>query len=224
MAARESRIPARTRVKMCGITRLDDALAAVRFGVDALGFIFYRKSPRWVAPEGAASIIDRLPPFVDRVGVFVDAPLAEVVRTAAAGLSYLQLHGGESPAYCREIRARLPLLGIIKAIRVGEEDRGASSTFAPYVDCVDAFLLDTYVKGESGGTGRVFDWSIIATLELQRPLILAGGLGPDNIARALAEVRPYGIDINSGVESQPGIKDHHRLRTLMRVVAEAACR
>lgn len=209
---------------MCGTTRLEDALAAVQLGVDALGFIFYRKSPRCVAPEAAASIIDRLPPFVDRVGVFVNAPLAEVVRTATAGLSYLQLHGEESPDYCREIRARLPFLGIIKAIRVGKESRGASSAFAPYADCVNAFLLDTYVKGESGGTGMVFDWSIIATLQLRRPVILAGGLGPDNVAMALAEVRPYGVDINSGVESQPGIKDHHRLRALMQVVAEAACR
>ncbi len=209
---------------MCGTTRLEDALAAVQLGVDALGFIFYRKSSRYVAPAAVASIIDRLPPFVDRVGVFVNAPLAEVVQTAAAGLSYLQLHGEESPDYCREIRARLPFLGIIKAIRVGEESRGASSAFAPYGDCVNAFLLDTYVKGESGGTGMVFDWSIIATLQLRRPVILAGGLGPENVAMALAEVRPYGVDINSGVESQPGMKDHHRLRALMQVVAEAACR
>lgn len=224
MTAPEVRSSRRTRVKMCGTTRLEDALAAVQLGIDALGFIFYRKSPRYVAPEVAASIIDRLPPFVDRVGVFVNAPLAEVVRTAAAGLSYLQLHGEESPDYCRKVRARLPFLGIIKAIRVGEESRGASSAFAPYADCVNAFLLDTFVKGQSGGTGRVFPWSIIATLQLQRPIILAGGLGPDNVAVALAEVRPYGVDINSGVESQPGIKDHHRLRALMQVVAEAACR
>lgn len=224
MAAREDPAPERTRVKMCGTTRLEDALTAVRLGVDALGFIFYRKSQRCVDPEAAAAIIACLPPFVDRVGVFVNAPLAEVAGTAAAGLSYLQLHGEESPDYCREIRARLPFLGIIKAIRVGEEDRGASSTFAPYADCVNAFLLDTYVKGESGGTGRVFDWSIIATLRLQRPVILAGGLGPENVGKALAEVRPYGVDINSGVESRPGIKDHHRLRALMQVVAKAACR
>jgi phosphoribosylanthranilate isomerase len=224
MVIPQTESPRRTRVKMCGTTRLDDALAAVQLGIDALGFIFYRKSPRYVAPEAAASIITRLPPFVDRVGVFVDAPLAEVVQTAAAGLSYLQLHGEESPEYCREIRARLPFLGIIKAVRVGEDSRGASAAFAPYADCVNAFLLDTYVKGESGGTGRVFPWSIIATLHLQRPVILAGGLGPENIARGLIEVRPYGVDINSGVELRPGIKDHHRLGALMQVVAQAACR
>jgi phosphoribosylanthranilate isomerase len=207
---------------MCGTTRIEDALAAVRFGVDALGFIFYPKSSRYVAPEQAASIIAQLPPFIDRVGVFVNAPLPEVVKTAGAGLSYLQLHGEESPDYCREIRARLPFLGIIKAFRVGAESSGES--FAPYADCVNAFLLDTYVKGESGGTGMVFDWSIIDTLQLRRPVLLAGGLGPENVARALAEVQPYGVDINSGVEVRPGIKDHLRLQALMQVVAEIACR
>ncbi len=150
---------------MCGTTCLEDALAAVRYGVDALGFIFYDKSPRYIAADQAARIIKKLPPFVDRVGVFVNAPIKEVVATAGVGLSYLQLHGKEPVEYCRQIRQQLPFCGIIKAFRVGEESR--PEDFIPYNDCVDAFLLDTYVQGAKGGTGKVFDWSIIERLQLQ---------------------------------------------------------
>jgi len=212
----------RTRVKMCGTTSVSDALAAVSFGVDALGFIFVDNSPRNIVPEKAAEIIRTLPPFVDRVGVFVDAPLAVIVRTASTGLSYIQLHGNESPRYCAELRQMLPFCRIIKAFRVGAES--CSSSFSPYVSCVDGFLLDTYVKGAAGGTGRIFDWSIINRLQLQRPLILAGGLGPENIVAAIEAVRPYGVDINSGVELKPGVKDHARLQILLQKVAETACR
>jgi phosphoribosylanthranilate isomerase len=215
-------IPQRTRVKMCGTTRIEDALAAVRFGVDALGFIFYQKSPRYIVPAKAAAILSKLPPFIDRVGVFVDASLTEVVQTAGLGLSFLQLHGSESPDYCRKLREIVPFCGVIKAFRVGAES--CSDNFMPYESCVDAFLLDTYVKGASGGTGLVFDWSIIDKLRLRQPVILAGGLSPDNIASAIAAVRPYAVDINSGIELQPGIKDHRRLQALMQRVAEIACR
>ena len=215
-------VPKRTRVKMCGTTRMEDALAAVRFGVDALGFIFSAKSPRYIAPEKAAIILSNLPPFIDRVGVFVDAPLAEIVRTAGCGLSFIQLHGHESPEYCRQLRAMLPLCGIVKAFRVGGASR--SDSFTPYQSCVDAFLLDTYVKGTSGGTGLVFDWSIIDSLKLQRPIILAGGIAPENVACAVAAVHPYAVDINSAIELQPGVKDHLRLQALMQAVAEITCR
>lgn len=208
---------ARVRVKMCGTTRREDALAAVRCGVDALGFILYPKSPRYITPEKIAPIISDLPPFVDRVGVFVDASHQEVVRAAGCGLSYLQLHGGESPDYCRELRRMMPTCGIIKVFRVGEASR--PEDFAPYNDCVDAFLLDTYAKGVPGGTGQTFDWSMIKRLALQGPIILAGGLTPENVAAAIAAARPYAVDINSGVELQPGIKDHQRLERLMRIVA-----
>jgi len=207
---------------MCGTTRLEDALAAVRFGVDALGFIFYAKSPRYIVPEKAAEIFRSLPPFINRVGVFVDAPLAEVVQAAGLGLSFVQLHGTESPNYCLELREMLPGCGIIKAFRVGSESH--SDAFRPYESCVDAFLLDTYVKGTSGGTGLVFDWSIIDHLKLQRPTLLAGGLSPENVALAIAAVHPYAVDINSAIELQPGIKDHRRLQALMQVVAEIACK
>lgn len=208
----------RTRVKMCGTTRIEDALAAVRFGVDALGFIFYAKSPRYVAPQQAAAIVASLPPFIDRVGVFVDAPLNEVVQLARLGLSFVQLHGSETPEYCRELRKSLPECGIVKAFRVGAET--CRDTFRPHELCVDAFLLDTYVKGARGGTGLVFDWTLIDKLGLTRPLILAGGLSPENVTLAIEAVHPYAIDINSGIEVQAGIKDHQRLQALMQLVAE----
>lgn len=210
----------RTRVKMCGTTRLEDALAAVQYGVDALGFIFYAKSPRNILPDQAAQIIKKLPPLVDSIGVFVNAPIEELVATAKVGLSYLQLHGSESADYCRKIRQQLPSCGIVKAFRVGEESR--VEDFVPYNDCVDAFLLDTYVSGASGGTGKVFDWSIIEQLQLQRPIFLAGGLTPENVVNAISEVRPYAVDINSGVESQPGVKDHARLKNLLKLVYQTA--
>jgi phosphoribosylanthranilate isomerase len=205
---------------MCGTTRPEDALAAVRYGVDALGFIFYAKSPRYISPADAAEIIKKLPPLIDRVGVFVNAPIEEVVAAAGAGLSYLQLHGNESVEYCLDIRQRLPFCGIIKAFRVGEESR--REDFTPYNECADAFLLDTYVQGAKGGTGKVFDWSIIERLKLQRPVFLAGGLSSENVVNAIHEVQPFAVDINSGVESQPGIKDHARLAELLQLVFQTA--
>ncbi|MCP4341190.1 MAG: phosphoribosylanthranilate isomerase [Desulfobulbaceae bacterium] len=211
----------RTRVKMCGTTRAEDALAAVDYGVDALGFIFYAKSPRFIPPEKAAQIIKKLPPLIDRVGVFVNAPIKEVITAAGVGLSYLQLHGDESVDYCKEIRQRLPYCGIVKAFRVGKESR--SEDFVAYDDCVDAFLLDTYVSGASGGTGKVFDWSIVEQLKLQRPIFLAGGLAPENVVQAITEVEPYAVDINSGVELRPGVKDHSRLKELLHLVQKTAC-
>jgi phosphoribosylanthranilate isomerase len=206
---------------MCGTTRPEDARAAVRYGVDALGFIFYDKSPRYIPYEKAARIIAELPPLVDRVGVFVGAPIGEVVTTAAkVGLSALQLHGRETVDYCREIRRQLPHCRIIKAFRVSGESR--PELFSPYNEWVDAFLLDTYVPGASGGTGKVFDWSVIERLKLQRPVFLAGGLSPENVLDAIAVAQPFAVDINSGIESQPGVKDHLRLKELLRMVYQAA--
>jgi phosphoribosylanthranilate isomerase len=206
----------RTRVKMCGTTCLEDALTAVRYGVDALGFIFYDKSPRYIAADQAGRIIQQLPPFIARVGVFVNAPIKEVVTTAGVGLSWLQLHGRESVDYCLQIRQQLPSCGIIKAFRVGEESR--PEDFTPYNDYVDGFLLDTYIPGAKGGTGKVFDWSIIERLQLHRPILLAGGVTPENVQSAIAAVHPFAVDINSGVESQPGVKDHARLKALLQLV------
>ncbi len=199
------------RIKMCGTTRLEDALAAVEAGVDALGFIFYEKSPRAIEPSDARMIIEQLPPFVDTVGVFVDRDREEVEEIIRfCSLSYVQLHGQESPRYCEQL-ARFAAPGqIIKALRVGAELQ--AEEIAPYSAYVRAFLLDTYQKGQEGGTGQIFDWSLISSLRLQRDYILAGGLDTNNIRQAIEAVQPTAVDVNSGVESSPGCKDHARLR------------
>jgi len=202
---------------MCGTTRLEDGLAAVRCGVDALGFILYPRSLRYISPDDATVICAQLPPFVDRIGVLVNETIDRAVRfVEMAGFSYLQLHGNESASYCAELKNALPHLKIIKAFRVGENTQKAE--FRPYEECVDGFLLDTYVKGDKGGTGQVFDWSIIAGLQLNNPFILAGGLTPENIIQAIETIHPYGVDINSGVEIRPGEKDHVRLEEMMRQI------
>ncbi|MFT5701885.1 MAG: phosphoribosylanthranilate isomerase [Desulforhopalus sp.] len=206
----------RPRIKICGMTRPEDALFAVRAGVDALGFIFYHKSPRCVELNAAKDIIKSLPPFVDKVGVFVNASIDEVVQVASIGLTAIQLHGNESPDYCRELQDRLLSCSLIKAFRVGSESRGED--FSGYNSVVDAFLLDTYVKGAKGGTGEVFDWQVIEQLHLQRPVLLAGGLEPDNIELAIRSTGSYCYDVNSGVEVAPGVKDHLKIERLMSIV------
>lgn len=204
----------RTRVKMCGTTRREDAEKAVKLGIDALGFIFVENSPRYIEPRYAAELIDILPPLVSRVGVFVncDAKLVkEIVSTT--GLTQVQLHGDETPGFCQELRRWNPSLTICKAFLIGAEL--ALPDLHIYHDSVHCVLLDTYKKGMDGGTGQVFDWALVNQLDLTRPLILAGGLNPDNVARAITTVLPYAIDINSGVEDQPGIKDHDLLEKLV---------
>ncbi|MCL7489105.1 MAG: phosphoribosylanthranilate isomerase [Desulfobulbaceae bacterium] len=207
------------RIKVCGMTRLQDALFAVQCGVDALGFIFHRKSARYIDPEEARVIIEQLPPFVDVVGVFVDKEreeVEEIVRYCRLG--YVQLHGDESPKYAERLLRFASPCEVIKAFRVG--DHTTSEDFDPYVPHVKAFLLDTFDKELAGGTGQTFDWSIISRLGLRKPCILAGGLDPENITAALQVVRPYGVDVNSGVEVAPGIKDHRQIREFVRAVRE----
>lgn len=207
----------RTRVKMCGITNSYDAEEGVRAGVDALGFIFVEESPRHVSPENARGIIANLPPFVDCVGVFVDRDPKEVEEIIAyCGLSYAQLHGSEDPKYCERLARLTAPCKVIKAFRVGGETDG--DLFDPYNDVAQGFLLDTYSKGIAGGTGMVFDWQIIDRLRLQLPLILAGGLNPDNVREAIRQVRPFAIDVNSGVERTPGMKDEKKLLAFMEQV------
>jgi phosphoribosylanthranilate isomerase len=210
-------IAGRTRVKICGMTRIEDALFAIRHGVDALGFIFYYKSPRCIETPAARKIIASLPPFIDKVGVFVNAGIKEVVDTASIGLTAIQLHGDESPDYCSQLRQLLPCQTIIKAFRVGSDSR--RDEFAVYNEVVDAFLLDTYVAGSKGGTGEIFDWSIIDNLQLQRPVLLAGGLDPENIKEAIEVAHPYCLDVNSGVEVSPGVKDHKKISELMSMLS-----
>ena len=204
---------ARTRIKMCGVGRLSDATMAVAAGVDALGFIFAAKSPRRVSPEAAREICTALPPFVSLVGVFVDSEPAVVAAICQqCRLSHVQLHGHEDPDYCRQLAAITPAR-LVKAFRVGAGSKAAD--FSPYDDLVSAYLLDTYVAGQEGGTGQTFDWQIIASLNLQRPVILAGGLNAANAAAAVRQVRPFAVDLNSGVEDRPGQKNRHKLQAVI---------
>lgn len=208
--------PRRFRIKICGMTRLVDALCAVDAGVDGLGFIFYRKSPRHIVPAQAQAIVSRLPPLVDAVGVFVDEEvgrIAAIVRSC--GLNVVQLHGSESPASCRELAALVPCCKLLKAIRVGTKTTAAE--IARYDDVVQGYLLDTYRQKIVGGTGQAFDWGLIDSLQLHKPFLLAGGLECGNVRAALEQVQPYGVDANSGLEDAPGVKNHLLIR---RFVAE----
>lgn len=209
----------RIRIKVCGTTRIEDADNAVKLGVDALGFIFFAKSKRNVAPEVATEIIATLPPFVDKVGVFVSEEMEKVVAIAeSCSLSVIQLHGKESADYCKELSLMLPHCQIFKAFRVGDETR--SEEFEQHAPFVNGFLLDTYIKGVEGGTGEVFDWSIIESLNLEKPFLLAGGLTPENITDALNTVVPFAVDINSGVEDAPGKKNGKKLADLVHKVRQ----
>ena len=203
------------KIKICGITNPADALAAAAAGADALGFMFYEPSPRWVPPETAARITRQLPPFIARVGVFVDAS-EDFIRRAIAecGLDALQFHGSEPPEFCRRFHR-----AAIKAIRVRDLD---SLAVLPSYD-TSAWLLDSYVPGQSGGTGRRFNWELAGEAKkLGCPILLAGGLAPENIAEAVRAVRPYGVDVSSGVESAPGRKDPAKLRAFIQAARSAA--
>lgn len=201
-----------TKVKICGITRLPDALAAVEAGADALGFMFYEGSKRNIAPTAAAQIIRALPPFIAKVGVFVNAS-AEAVRAVVAecGIDTLQFHGEETPEFCRQFAP----LKVVKAFRIQN-----AASLQPLPDYgVDAWLLDSYVAGQRGGTGERFNWDLAcAAKELGRPVILAGGLTPENVADAVHQVWPFGVDVSSGVESAPGQKDAELVRSFIKNV------
>ena len=193
----------RVRTKICGITRLEDAQAAVDLGADALGFVFWPRSPRYIAPARAAMIIARLPPFVTVVGLFVDADAADIAAAVAAGCDLLQFHGDESPAECA--RHARPW---IKAIRVvpTTDLRAAAQHYAG----ARGLLLDAFVDGVPGGTGSRFDWTLIPH-DLALPVVLAGGLAPENVGDAIRAVRPYAVDVSGGVEAAKGIKDRARM-------------
>lgn len=207
-------MPARTRIKMCGTTSIEDAAAAVNEGVDALGFIFFDRSPRNISKEDAKKIIAELPPFLDTVGVFVDQSIEKVCEIVDyCGLNHVQLHGRESVVFCRELHKIMPSLRIVKAFRIEEEiDKALLDSYAEHVS---GYLFDTYTKGQEGGTGKIFRWELLEQLTFERPVILAGGLTPDNVVSAIKAVAPYAIDINSGVEKAPGKKDHMLLATLI---------
>lgn len=198
-------------IKICGITRLDDALCAAACGADALGFIFHPASPRCVTPEAARAIIARLPGGIATVGVFVNRPAAEVKATAeACGLDLIQLHGDEPPAYCR----LFPPGRVIKAVTPGTDEEVRA------LDLYDvrAFLIDARDAGRFGGTGKRSDWDLAIRIRQAHPLILAGGLSPQNVEAAIAAVAPDAVDINSGCERAPGIKDHHAVRRIIGLI------
>lgn len=203
----------RVRVKICGITSVEDALLAVDAGADAIGFIF-APSPRQVSPETAAEISRRLPPFVTRVGVVVDQDAAAILEQCS--LDAVQFHGSESPDEMRRVRGARR----IRAVRVKTEaDLAGLEEYAPVAD---AFLLDTFVEGTPGGTGHSFDWSVAASERARsRPLILAGGLTPENVAEAVRRVMPYAVDVSSGVEREPGKKDAGKVAEFIRAAREA---
>jgi phosphoribosylanthranilate isomerase len=202
-----------TFIKICGITNLDDALAAVDAGADALGFNFYKPSPRYVAPETAREIIAQLPQSILTVGVFVNEPAPDYVEGLAreAGVTAIQLHGDESPDYCRNMKDRY----VIKALAAGADfDTQRVMEYE-----VGAILLDTKDDALRGGTGRSFDWSIALSVRRTVPkLFLAGGLGLQNIEDALISVDPYGVDACSALEEIPGKKNHERMRAFVRTI------
>ena len=203
------------RIKICGITNPDDAQLAVESGADALGFIFYEKSPRYIRPESARKIVRDLPPFVRAVGVFVNSDRDAVNRIADVGLlSALQLHGDEAPKFCRGFARP-----VIRAVRVVEELE--ASDIEPYAEAgVDTFLLDTAKQGFYGGTGETFDWSAALFAKSYGRVILSGGMNPDNVRKGVATVNPYAVDTSSGVESAPGIKDHVKVKAFIDAARE----
>jgi phosphoribosylanthranilate isomerase len=194
------------RVKICGITNLPDALACARAGADALGFIFYEKSPRAIDPSAAAGIISELPPYVTPVGVFVNTPRERIASIISqTGIRSLQLSGDETPEECRDFP-----VSVVKVFRMkdpAEVDRAKAYQ-------ISAAMLDGGGDGLYGGTGTMPDLSVAERLMEIHKLIFAGGLSPDNIGGVLKRLRPYGVDVNSGVESSPGTKDHNKVRLL----------
>ncbi len=214
----------RTRIKICGLTRAEDVRAVVAAGADALGFVFYPKSPRYVAPRRAAELIAALPPFVGSVGLFVNASVDEVAMAARmAPLSMLQFHGDESPAHSAALAAAAnrPFMQVFRVkpdtsaadlLEYEQRYRAASTLFS-------GLLLDTFVDAY-GGAGKVFDWSLIPK-DLAPRVVLSGGLSVHNATDAVVRVRPYAVDVSSGVEADKGIKDAHRIRDFVAAIRAA---
>ncbi len=204
------------RIKICGLTQTDQAVAIATMGASVLGFICVKQSPRYVTPAAIHTIVQELPP-VDRFGVFANAPLDLIQQTVdIAHLNGVQLHGQESPNECQQIRLAIPQVELIKALRIRTpQDLEQVSQYAPYVD---TFLLDAYHPQHLGGTGHTLDWKTLQTFHPERPWFLAGGLRPDNVTEALSMLSPDGIDLSSGVEIAPGNKDLAKVSQLIKAV------
>ena len=194
-------------VKICGITRAEDADLAAALGATALGFVFWPGSPRAISAEAAASIARRIDGSVRKVGVFVDQPIEDVMRIIdTVGLDIAQLHGAETPEYCQALVDRP--LSVIKSIAVRDGERPFIDGYAPDV----LLLIDAHDTSLHGGTGRTVNWEVASVISAARPSLLAGGLTPENVASAISVVQPFGVDVSSGVESAPGVKDPVKLR------------
>jgi phosphoribosylanthranilate isomerase len=202
------------RIKICGITRREDALLAERLGAFAVGFVFYPGSPRYIEPEAAGAISQCLGTSIARIGVFVNEDPDTVIETAcAAGLTAVQLHGSESPEYIRGLGG----VAVIKAFHIGDDFDPLALADYP----VELFLLDTAVKGMYGGTGRTFDWGKTRTCRGFGNIIIAGGLTAENVGDAVRIADPWGVDVSGGVESSPGVKDEVKMSAFFRRIQEA---
>ena len=202
------------RVKVCGITRFEDAMAAIKLGVDAIGFVFWQHSVRYIDPDSVYQIAAKVPPFVCTVGVYVDPDTTWVEKTIRiAKLNLLQFHGDETPEFCNQFS-----LPYIKAIRV-KHDMDLLQ-YAERYKTAKGLLLDTYAVNMPGGTGHAFDWRLIPQ-HLPLPLILSGGLNPNNIAMAIKQIRPWAVDVSSGVEASKGIKDEKKIFAFMQGVKQS---
>lgn len=205
----------RTRVKICGITRVEDAIAAVEAGCDAIGMVFYASSPRYVSPEKAAEIVARMPPFVSIVGLFVDAEPSEIKEVLQqVRLDLLQFHGDETPEQCSQYG-----MPYMKAIRIKADTNLLQ--YAKDYRHAKALLLDAFIEGVPGGTGQIFDWNIIPEM-LPLPVVLAGGLTAENVGSAILQVQPYAVDVSGGIEINKGIKDAAKIAAFMRGVSHAS--
>ncbi len=202
------------RVKVCGMTNLEDTLQAVQLGVDAVGFIFYKKSPRYVSDRIVKKIVNVLPPFVMKVGVFVNESLEQInKRIESCGLNLVQLHGDEPPGFSKKINSQ-----VIKSFRVQNTDSLTGLSKYP----VQGYLLDSFKEGQWGGTGKTFNWNLAKKAKKYGSIILAGGLDPSNVQEAIKKVQPYGVDVCSGVEKSPGKKDFKKVQQFIEAVRKVS--
>jgi phosphoribosylanthranilate isomerase len=201
------------RIKICGITRTADAIAAVGYGACALGFNFYQDSPRYIEPEEAGNIIRQLPPFISAVGIFVNAMKDRIDSVIEkSNIDTVQLHGDETPEFCAQFSG----VKIIKAFRIKKEsDLARMEEYS-----VNGYLIDAYHPELYGGSGFCFPWEILESIKSSKPLIVAGGLTPSNVGRLLETFEPYGVDVCSGIELKPGIKDHDAMKKFIKIVGK----